>query len=216
MHSSSRIVFAEDLVGAAPWRPARIVGERPGGRDRRPGEPAGGRPSPTYEDGLRDGLAQGLAQARAQVEDAHRAALGAAAARADALVAALDAELAALRDGVADDLVGLATEIARSAFGAALRLRDDAVVPAVVAALGAIVDGDARPVLRLHPDDAALVGEQLAPLLAARGVQLVPDESIACGGCRVDTARAAVDATVRTRWRRALTAIGRDDDWIEA
>ena len=35
-------------------------------------------------------------------------------------------------------------------------------------------------------------------------------------GCRVETPRQAVDATVQTRWRTALAALGRDDAWIEA
>jgi flagellar biosynthesis/type III secretory pathway protein FliH len=50
----------------------------------------------------------------------------------------------------------------------------------------------------------------------ARGAQLVPDASVLPGGCRVETPRQAVDATVQTRWRTALAALGRDDAWIEA
>ena len=218
MPSSSRIVFAEDLSGAAPWRPGALEGGRvpphlrPGVDASRPGTPA----PPTYEDGLRDGYARGLESARLEGEQVRRRELEAIALRADALLGALTAQLSDVQQACAEEVVSLAVEIARSAFGAALRVRDDAIAPAVVAALGAIADEHARPTIRLHPDDAALVGEQLAPLLAARGAQLLVDEAIAAGGCRVDTARASVDATVATRWRRALAAIGRDDDWVEA
>jgi flagellar assembly protein FliH len=221
MPSSSRIVFAEDLAEAAPWTPGALEGARRGLRERlaaaEDGADAPAPPrTPTYEDGLRDGYARGLEEARGEAERARRLESEAFARRADGLLAALTAQLAEVQQAYADEVVGLAVEIARSAFGAALRVRDDAVVPAVAAALAAIGEDLAKPVIRLHPDDAALVAEQLAPMLAARGAQLVADDAIAPGGCRVDTVRASVDATVATRWRRALAALGRDDEWVQA
>jgi flagellar assembly protein FliH len=219
MLSSSRIVFAEDLGVATPWRPSALEGERRAGGERRaaPERQTDARPAgPSYEDGLRDGYARGLEESRLQGEAARRAEIEAIAQRGDALVAALTEQLAVLQTSLSGDLVQLGVEIARSAFGAALRVRDDAVVTAVNAALAAIVDDRARPILRVHPDDALLLGEQLGPLLEARGAQLVPDGSVLPGGCRVETPRQAVDATVQTRWRTALAALGRDDAWIEA
>lgn len=218
MPSSSRIVFAEDLPETSPWRPGELAGGRVRPHERRNADPTAGaaRGAPTYEDGLREGHARGLEAARREAREARRREAEAIALRADALLAAFTAQLAEVQRSHADEVVALAVEIARSAFGAAIRVRDDAVAPAVVAALGAIAEAHATPTIRLHPDDAALVGERLAPMLAARGAQLLVDETIAAGGCRVETARASVDATVATRWRRALAAIGRDDEWVEA
>lgn len=219
MPSSSRIVFAEDLGTTAPWRPAAIEGERRAGADRRtvPERLGDARPqAPTYEDGLREGFTRGLEESRLQGEQTLRAQAAAMAERGDALLGALTEQLAALQTSLSGDLVQLAVEIARSAFGAALTVRDDAVVPAVNAALAAIIDERARPILRVHPDDALVLAEQLGPLLEARGAQLVPDPSVLPGGCRVETPRQSVDATVQTRWRKALAALGRDDAWVEA
>ena len=220
MPSSSRIVFAEDLAEAAPWLPGALEGGRGGLRDRlapsAERDAADAQRVPTYEDGLRDGCARGLEEARREAAQARRLESEAIARRADALLGAFTAQLAEVQQAYADEVVALAVEVARSAFGAALRVRDDAVVPAVVAALAALGDEHAKTTIRLHPDDAALVGEQLAPMLAARGAQLVADDAIAPGGCRVDTARSSVDATVAMRWRRALAALGRDDEWVEA
>ena len=217
MPSSSRIVFAEDLGEASPWNPGPLAGGRPPGERRaaleRRGEPP---PGPTYEDGLRDGYARGLEEARLRLEAERRAEAEADAKRLDALVGSLGTGLAEVQQSLAGELTALAVEIARSAFGAALRVREDAVEPAVQAALAALVGDHARPVLRLHPDDLARVGERLAPMLEARGVQLVPDAALLPGGCRVETPRGSVDATVQTRWRRALAALGRDDDWVDA
>jgi flagellar biosynthesis/type III secretory pathway protein FliH len=38
---------------------------------------------------------------------------------------------------------------------------------------------------------------------------------VSAGGCVIETPRASVDATLQTRWRRTLAAIGRDDDWVD-
>jgi len=223
MPSSSRIVFAEDLVGAAPWQPGSLEDNRRGGADRRRGferrrdeEPPPPPPEPGYEDGLRDGTARGLAQAHREMEQRERERIAALAQRADALLGAMTAQLASLQQGFADEVVALAVAIARSAVGSALSLRPDRVIPVVTEALEALADEQGRPVVRLHPDDAALLGEALGPLLAARGAQLVADEAVPAGGCVVETPRASVDATLPTRWRRAVAAIGRDDEWVDS
>jgi len=224
MPSSSRIVFAEDLVGAAPWEPGPLEDNRRGGADRRRGferrreeeEPPSAPPDPGYEDGLRDGIAQGVAQARREMEQREREQVAALAQRADALLGTMTAQLALLQQGFADEVVSLAVAIARSAVGSALSLRPDRVIPVVTEALEALADEQGRPVVRLHPDDAALLGEALGPLLAARGAQLVPDEAVPAGGCVAETPRASVDATLATRWRRAVAAIGRDDEWVDS
>jgi flagellar assembly protein FliH len=224
MPSSSRIVFAEDLVGAAPWQPGALVRHADVRNDglstsQRRRSDLRAAESPTYEDGMRDGLAQGIAQGLARAKrdfaEDERARREAFAHRADGLVVALTVQLAALQQTAADEVTALAVEIARSALGGALRVQTERVVPVVAEALAAIADEHGRPVVRLHPDDIALAGEPLAALLAAHGAQLAPDPALTPGGCLVETARAGVDATLQTRWRRALAALGVDGEWVE-
>jgi flagellar assembly protein FliH len=214
MHSSSRIVFAEDLVGAAPWQPGVLAAERRSGLERR----ADGRDAAPrdFEAGVREGFQRGVRHAREQLEPVHAHQAAELAARADALLGALTEQIASLQQSLADDVTELAVEIARSAVGATLRIRGEVIGPVVAEALTAIVEEHGKPVVRLHPDDLARVGDRLGALLAARDVELVSDPSLRPGGCVVDTARASVDATVQTRWRRALQAIGRGDEWIDA
>jgi flagellar assembly protein FliH len=45
---------------------------------------------------------------------------------------------------------------------------------------------------------------------------LIPDASIARGGCRVDSDIASVDGTLAARWRRASAALGSDTAWTNA
>lgn len=220
MPSSSRIVFAEDLVGAAPWQPGALEGgdrrrgERRSPRDRRADDTEA--PPPTFDDGVRQGFEQGAAHERTQSAARERQRLAEIAARGDALLAEMTTQAAALQHRMADEVVGLAVAIARRIVGAAIAIKPDHVTPVVVEALRTLADEQSHPVVRLHPDDAALLAESLEPLLAARGATLLSDASVSPGGCLVDTPRASVDATLQTRWHRTLAAIGRDDEWVDA
>jgi flagellar assembly protein FliH len=220
MHSSSRIIFAEDLVGASPWKPRALEGDRRTGSgrrsivDRRESEALAPR-SPTYEDGLQDGIEQGLARARIEQAEIHRLEREAVAQHAGALLGTFTAQLAGIQQSLADEVTGLAVEIARSAVSAALRIRADLIAPAVAEALASIADEHAKPVVRMNPEDISLLGEVLAPVLAMHSAQLVADPGVGPGGCIIDTPRANVDGTLATRWRRSLAAIGRDDEWVE-
>lgn len=219
MPSSSRIVFAEDLAGASPWKPGPLggLGQATAGAPSRGGfeapvEP----PAPGYEEGLQEGFEKGLAHARDMTADALQAQHDEIAVHGAQLIESMTAQLAALQQSMAEAVTALAVEIARSATGAALRLDIDMISPAVHEALGAIIDEHARPTVRLNPYDASLFSEHLTPALTARNAHLVPDASVGRGGCRIDTPKASVDATLKTRWQRALAALGKHDAWVDA
>jgi flagellar assembly protein FliH len=219
MPSSSRIVFAEDLAGASPWKPGPLGGMGQGtgaasgrGFDAPVDEP----PAPGYEEGLQEGFEKGLAHAREMTADALQAQHNEIAQQGAQLIESMTAQLAALQQSMAEAVTALAVEIARSATGAALRLDIDLVSPAVQEALDAIIDEHARPTVRLNPYDASMLSDHLAPALATRNAHLVPDGSVGRGGCRIDTPKASVDATLKTRWQRALAALGKQDTWVDA
>jgi flagellar assembly protein FliH len=176
MHSSSRIIFAEDLVGASPWKPRALEGDRRTGSgrrsivDRRESEALAPR-SPTYEDGLQDGIEQGLARARIEQAEIHRLEREAVAQHAGALLGTFTAQLAGIQQSLADEVTSLAVEIARSAVSAALRIRADLIAPAVAEALASIADEHAKPVVRMNPEDISLLGE----VLVAVDFRLVQD-----------------------------------------
>jgi len=219
MPSSSRIVFSEDVVGASPWRPEAIEGDRRNGNDRRSAADRRAAeekpPEPTYADGMRDGRALGLEQSRRESAAALRAQLQNIAEQGDQLLGSLTAQLASIQESAAHEITMLAVEIARSAVGVALRINPELIVTAVTDALALITDENARPTIRINPADADLLTEHLTPLLSARGAQLMPDPRVARGGCRIDTSKATVDATLQTRWQRSIAALGIDDTWVE-
>lgn len=215
MPSSSRIVFAEDLGRAALWMPGPLPGIARNRRERESSDPdPEAPPPPSYEDGLRDGYARAREEMQAE-QAAERSRLQQQAAeRIDAIVAQASSCLREVQESLAGELRQLGIEIARSVLGASIRTRDDAIESAVQSALQAIVGDHAKATMRLNPDDVAWVGEQLGPLLESRGITLANDPEVHPGGCLIETVRGLVDASVQSRWRRALAELGQDEDWI--
>jgi len=68
-------------------------------------------------------------------------------------------------------------------------------------------------VLVLNPEDANLVRQMLAYEYQESVWRVIEDPHMARGGCRIETAEGELDATVETRWKRIVSALGSDADW---
>jgi len=187
------------------------AGTDPFGRERfeagyRSGREAG------YAEGLERGYAAGIEKAEHQHREAEHQAGATLSARLASLHAALEAAFTQVEREAADQVVALALDVARHALRTTLAIRPETIVPVVQEALSSLFDERVRVHLHLNPRDVELVRAELGERLGARNCEIVGDASIEPGGCRVETPRAEIDATVATRWRRALAAIGRNED----
>jgi flagellar assembly protein FliH len=217
MVTSKRILGAEEIGDVRRFELSELRSDgpmTPGSARIRPS--ASREPPPGYREGFRRGVEEGIRRGSAATEvrlqrehgDRLQAIADHFTARADALHAGMDRAMGQIRAELAEDAMALALEIARQIVRAELRTQPSLVETVVREAVASLVDERASFHLHLHPDDADLFGAQLEPLISARGARIVPDPSIEVGGCRVISAGAEVDATVSTRWRRVLAAIG--------
>jgi flagellar assembly protein FliH len=143
----------------------------------------------------RDAFTKGYAQGE-------RAGLEAGGKRAEAMLRRLAQtleELSGLRDSMVrqteHELVQLSVAIARR-----ILQREVSVDPELTAALAHIalerLGGAAPATVRLHPDDYAVVSAgQLVPL-GGRQVEILPDPSVARGGCLVESEFGFINASV--------------------
>lgn len=155
------------------------------------------------EAGRAAGFQEGLAQARE--EALHLA----------ALVENLDRSLQQLDQQIAEQLLAVAIEIASQVVRQSLRLQPDLLLPVVREAVAALPLHHGHPALYLNPGDAALVRSHLGEQLAHNGWRIIEDAGTNPGGCRVEAGASEIDATLETRWRRVLEAIGANADWLE-
>jgi flagellar assembly protein FliH len=158
-----------------------------------------------YQDGYRDGLValDGFKQSFAAQTTT----------QVGALVAAIGDQLDALQQDMAKCLAATATQLARRIVRSELTARPECVALVAEQAIETLLQSARHIVVRLHPDDHALVEAGAAEAIAARGARLVVDASVSRGGCRIDSDIGSVDATIDERWRRAAAALGCDDGW---
>jgi flagellar assembly protein FliH len=175
--------------GAAGAAPAATMTER----ERR-----------AFERGRQQGFHEGQQEAQRQKMQHAR--------QLERVLGELRGRFAELESAAADAVLDLAIELARQVVRREIEIQRDAVLPVVREAVTAIIDEQTHPRVHLHPDDLWLIQADLDTDGLFQGCRFVPDPSVARGGCRVETAQSEVDATLATRWRRALGALGVDAD----
>jgi len=198
--------FAMDSLGAA----RSAVGPEASAPGPRPDDFQAGRRS-GLADGFRQGFEAGVTHAQAGHRERELQAGRSLAERVQALDEALRQRFEELEREAADAVVALALDVARHALRSTLAVRPESIVPVVQEALASLFGEAVRARLHLNADDAALVRDELGASLAGMSCEIVVDASITPGGCRIQTPRAGVDASVETRWQRTLASMGLGD-----
>ena len=153
--------------------------------------------------GYEEGLALGRAEAAEELEHLRQLAttFGDAVTQAD--------------EAISNDVLELALHLARGMVRTAFDVKPDLILPVVREAIDYLPNLQQPALLMLHPEDALLVKSSIGHELDKTGWRIVEDDSIARGGCRVDTASNQIDAQIGARWQRLAHALGKDLDWLE-
>jgi flagellar assembly protein FliH len=217
----ARFIPREELGDFASWMPGTISGEgsappAPGVRKAAPPEPDkpegpdlaaqlhAARQS-GYQDGYRDGLA-----ALEQFKQSYAAQITT---QVGQVTRAYGQELDAVQQEMARALAVTATQLARQIVRSELAARPDLVAMVAQEALDTLLMSARQITVRVHPDDHALVEQGAAEALEQRGARLLADPTITRGGCLVESDIGVVDATIATRWRRAVAVLGCAEPW---
>lgn len=153
-------------------------------------------------EGYAAGYGEGRQQALAEAERIH------------ALLEDLTRELNRFDQGVGENLVALALEVARQVVRANVAQRPELVLGIVREAMEALPPFSEHARLAVHPEDAALVRSHLGEQLTHAKWRVFEDAAVERGGCRVETASMQIDGTLATRWQRAIAALGQTESWL--
>jgi flagellar assembly protein FliH len=153
--------------------------------------------------GYEEGLSLGRAEAAEELEHLRQLAttFGDAVTQAD--------------EAISSDVLDLALHLARGMVRTAFDVKPDLIIPVVREAIDYLPNLQQPALLMLHPEDALIVRSSIGHELDKNGWRVVEDDSIARGGCRVDTASNQIDAQIGARWQRLTHALGKDLDWLE-
>lgn len=156
---------------------------------------------------MAEARAAGYAEGREQAAAEH--------ARLAVLVHALSQGVGDHEQRLADEVLDLALLLARQMVGEALTVRREFLLPAVSAALRQLPHATMRIEIVLNPSDLPLVQAFIGAEPLGDRCHLSAHPAMAPGGCRIETEQCEVDATVPSRWKRLLAALGRSNEWLE-
>jgi flagellar assembly protein FliH len=170
-----------------------------------------------YAEGFAAGYAQGHSQATLEGQRQINEYIATQGKKAATTFATLfenaSAQLAEAEQVMAKGVLELACELARQVLRHELSTNPNALQPVVREALGVLAVDSKAAVVRLHPLDLEVLSEVLRQEFSTLALTLLPDASVARGGCLVESAGTVVDGTVEKRWKRALASLGFDSPW---
>lgn len=170
-----------------------------------------------YQDGYAAGLEQGKLQAQAEAQRQMQAFTDnqaqEAAARFAEFFAAAQRGLDAAEQAMAQGVLSLSCELARQVLRHELTVNPQVVMPVLSEAIGLLGTEFKTAVVKLNPQDLAVLGEQIQADFAGMGLSLRADADVLPGGCLVESAGCVIDGTLQKRWQRAVATLGLSSVW---
>jgi flagellar assembly protein FliH len=140
-----------------------------------------------FEQGLAEGREAGHAEVRAQVE------------RLAGMFYDLAKPFEELDAEVERELLTLAMALARQIVRRELKTDPTQIIGIIREAIAALPVAAREVRVHLHPEDAAVVREHLAPTESERAWSIIEDPVMARGGCQISSATSRIDARLETR-----------------
>ncbi len=156
------------------------------------------------EEGVAAGRAEGLAAAKVQADEQM--------ARLLAIYEAAAGPLETLDERTSQELVRLATVIARRVVAAELKVSPELIAQSVREGVKALPSSNRELRISLHPDDATLLRELG---MVETHWQISADPSLARGDCMMESGRSRLDLRLDTRLAAVIDAVLGDDILVE-
>jgi flagellar assembly protein FliH len=148
-----------------------------------------------FEQGLLEGREAGRAEVKAQVE------------RLAGMFYDLAKPFEVLDEEVERELLTLAMALARQIVRRELKTDPTQIIGIIREAIAALPVAAREVRVHLHPEDAAVVRENLSPTENERAWTLIEDPVMARGGCQITTSTSRIDARLETRLGSILSEL---------
>jgi len=220
MRNYTRFIPGEEIDGVAQWRfgamdtASMLLAAQAEAREK---SPHSAHSETARQEGFADGFAQGHAKAildgQHQIDEFLQN-QGLENARGFVkLFETAQARLESAEQGIAQDVLALACELAKNVLRQELSVNPGAIQPVIRDALSVMI-GDSKCVrVRLNPADIERLQDTVRSEFPEFTLSLVPDGSISRGGCLIESAGTVVDGTVEKRWMRTVASLGLDVPW---
>jgi flagellar assembly protein FliH len=159
-----------------------------------------------YTKGMQEGFAVGMAKAREHAATERQ--------QFAQLMESFKNALENADEAIADDVLSLALDIAKSMLKTKLSVDPAAVIPVVVDAIHYLPSVQKPARILVHHEDAHILREYMSEELSSQEWLIQEDSSIERGGCLVETGANQIDATNAVRWKRITEALATRNDWL--
>ncbi len=203
------VLDAADAQEARPWVPGIVSGAIPA---RATGATTGVVSAGVLEDLQSAAYNEAFARGLAEGYEAGRERVAVQTERLSQVLTDLARPLETLNDEVIEQIVALSTALARQLLRRELKTDRSQIISIVREAVKQLPVSARGVRIQLHPEDAAVVREYLAPAEHERAWTLVEDPMMMRGGCQVLTDTSRVDARLDTRLGALLTEIMGSDE----
>ncbi|MCL6560447.1 MAG: flagellar biosynthesis protein [Firmicutes bacterium] len=190
--------MAEEIINGARAEAERILGQAKAQCEKMREETY----KEAFDAGSRDGYREGMARAEREAQTIR--------AQASGVLTQAEALRMETIKSLESEIIDLARDIAEKLLAAHLSLEPEAVLHVAGESISLVADR-LNVVLYVNPLEKDLVNnkkEVLLRLLPPKAeIRVIADESISRGGCRVDTERGSVDATMESRRELLMEAL---------
>jgi flagellar assembly protein FliH len=167
---------------------------------------------PPTVSGLADLQAEGHAEKFAQgLAEGREAGRGEVREQVDSVAAGMFYDLAkpfdVLNAEVERELLTLAMALARQIVRRELKTDPTQIIGIIRDAIAALPVAAREVRVHLHPEDASVVRQNLAPTISERAWTMVEDPVMARGGCQITTTTSRIDARLETRLAAILSEL---------
>ena len=191
------------------WLPPKVEGAQLSNRREERGAAPAGKP-PGVQQAEAAGYAAGLARAQAE-QQPRLAELNAKIVRFTTLLGELAEPLRLLDSEMERALLALALALGSQLARRTLRHEPAQIIAIVRECLRQLPLASREVRVRLHPEDAAVVRAQLAPVAGEHAWTLIDDATLTRGGCLIESEHSQLDARFESRLQ-ALVASALGDE----
>lgn len=125
-------------------------------------------------------------------------------------------QLAEAEKVAAQGVLDLACALARQVLRHELTSNPEVLLPVIREGLGTLFSDSQNIVIRMNPQDWERLQETIRAEFPGLALAFRAEPDIAVGGCLIESAGTVIDATLQTRWARAVGRLGLDFPWEAA
>ncbi len=166
-----------------------------------------------FEDGFAQGHATAILEAQKQIDEHIRTQNTNNAQQFVKLFESANAQLHASEQTMAQGVLELACELAKTIVRREISIDPSIVLPVIGDALTMIVGDGKCARVKLNPADLATLMGPIEAEYPGFDLKLSADSEVRRGGCLVESMGAVVDGTVQKRWMRAVATLGMEVPW---